>query len=188
MKKRLSVILSIAFMLLILSFLFAVYADDVGSGEDMVFVFPESIVEIEEGAFEGTSVKKIVFPNGLLSIGDNAFKDTVSLTDVYIPDTTEYISDSAFLNADGLVIYGIKGSYAEAWAQKSHIPFEVCDIWNVIIENRQSNDFQRESVATYIKTENPDISIAKHERDKAEKESGRPQDRPELNPIDYRFP
>lgn len=36
----------------------------------------------------------------------------------------EYIADNAFEGCDKLTIYGIKGSYAEQYANKHDIPFE----------------------------------------------------------------
>ncbi len=62
-------------------------------------VFPASVTTIEQSAFEGCSaLEKVTFASGsrLASIGASAFKDDVSLTDVVLPEGLVSIGSQAF--------------------------------------------------------------------------------------------
>lgn len=62
-------------------------------------VFGEGITSIGENAFSDYSnlAKKIVFPETLVKIGDNAFKNCKQLTcEIVIPDSVSEIGDNAF--------------------------------------------------------------------------------------------
>ena len=66
---------------------------------------PKSIEKISSYAFEGCeSLEKIVIYNNCVEIDDTAFDGCCKLT-----------------------IYGIKGSYAEQYANEHNIPFEELD-------------------------------------------------------------
>lgn len=58
--------------------------------------FPAAITEIQNEAFRGSKFEKIVFPDGLLSIGDNAFADCPNLTEVWLPESIVHIGRGAF--------------------------------------------------------------------------------------------
>ena len=63
-------------------------------------VFPDSLIMIEEGAFEGcTGLESVVLPEGIVSIGDEAFLGAY-LKDIYLPDSIEYIGNYAFAFSD----------------------------------------------------------------------------------------
>ena len=63
-------------------------------------VFPESLIMIEEGAFEYcTGMESVVLPEGTVFIGDKAFLGA-SLKDIYLPDTIEYVGNYAFEHSD----------------------------------------------------------------------------------------
>ena len=153
-----------------------------------VFIMPISLQEIEEEAFSGTAAEIVIFPEGFLRIGDNAFEQALQLTDVYIPDTTKYIADSAFSINPDLTIHGVKGSYAQKWAKKHKVPFVADNIWVAVVRRVGSPDTNGIQIDHYIAAINPEKIIGVHERGEDEGKSKRPQDHPELNPIDYRFP
>lgn len=75
---------------------------------DSEIVVPETIndmqvVSIGASAFEANeNVTKIVLPNGLKNIEENAFAYCTSLEEIVIPDTVEYIGDNAFLGCSSL--------------------------------------------------------------------------------------
>ena len=61
------------------------------------------------------------------SIEWGAFENCTLLEKIIIYDKVEYIADNAFEGCDKLTIYGIKGSYAEQYANEHNIPFEELD-------------------------------------------------------------
>lgn len=156
---------------------------------ESVFVFPSSLQLIDEEAFEGTAVKTVIFPNGFIRIENDAFANSRHLTDVYFPPTTQYISETAFSSDKNYIIHGVKGSYAEEWAQKHKVPFIEENIWKLILDNSKTISIRDLGIdILYNRIVNPDRIIKIVSRAENEDESKRPQDRPELNPIDYRFP
>ena len=59
---------------------------------------PDALLTIEEEAFYGdTSIKNIVLPEGVRSIGARAFANS-SLSDKYLPLSINYIGENAFKN------------------------------------------------------------------------------------------
>lgn len=149
--------------------------------------FPGGLLLIEDEAFEGTSFKTLIFSDGFLRVGDRAFSNMSLLKNAWFPESTVFIADSAFFQSALLKIYGVDGSYAQSWAREHRIEFERMDYWytsppglenclwflifplfGVLLPDSDSKRIRRYLRALVI--------------------SMRPQDRPELNPIDYRFP
>jgi len=183
-----TVILFAAFMTI---FLFSVpppHADGLEVRQQATFVLPLSLQEIEEGAFSDTAVETVIFPDGLVSIREKAFSGAKGLTDAFIPESTKYIAASAFPITPDLVIHGVKGSYAEDWAKKHKIPFVEANIWILTLDNGKTVSFQERGTDFFYGTANLRRVLKIVPRAEDEDKSNRPQDRPELNPIDYRFP
>ncbi len=89
-------------------------------------VLPKDITEISEGLFMGcTNLKKITIPDKVTSIGRNAFLDNTKLKSIVIPKSVTNIGEGAFKNCPNLIIYGVKGSYAETFAKKNNITFKL---------------------------------------------------------------
>lgn len=64
------------------------------------FIIPNGIVSIKEKAFEQTiSLENIVIPNTVTLIENHAFKDTISLKSIVIPASVTKIEKNAFLNS-----------------------------------------------------------------------------------------
>ncbi len=85
-----------------------------------------SLKEISRNGFSGCyNLKTITIPNGVEKIEDRAFFDCISLTSVVIPASVTSISDLAFKNCTGFTIYGYADSFAQTFATKNKIPFEL---------------------------------------------------------------
>jgi len=63
------------------------------SGE---YTIPDSVINIDAGAFSGCNVMSIVIPDSMTSINDSAFYFCPSLTSVTIPDSITNIEEFAF--------------------------------------------------------------------------------------------
>ena len=176
------------FILILLAFSpsSAAYAEQMFDEGTSVFLLPSSLQTIEDEAFSGTNAEAIVFPDGFTSLGANAFEGNSALTDAYIPPTTEYIADTAFPMNPGLVIHGAEDSYAQEWAKKHHISFVVEDIWKAIVDHGKTVRIREIGLAFLALIVIPKKIIKIGSR--AEDESLRPKNCPELYPIEYSFP
>ena len=152
------------------------------------FVFPAALEEIEEEAFAGTNVKTLIFPKGFRSVGNEAFGGAEALLDVYIPETAETIEEDAFPENDGITIHGIGGSKAEEWAGRHRVSFVSADIWNLRFIKENPLEIKLTSLEQAIRISGSADHIKANERTVNEGTSKRPQERAELNRIDYRFP
>lgn len=186
MKKSIILLLQM-FALLVLSPAACADSKTPACSPSTTFLFPSSLVYIEEEAFAGTAARAAVFSDGMLAIDVRAFWGATSLKDVYIPISTVFIADSAFSLRDGFTIHGVEGSYARFWAENHQTRFAADNIWTsgsvtrrfVLIQRPVYQDVQK---LVY------DKKLIGEEASKNKGKSMRPQDRPELNPIDYRFP
>lgn len=188
MKKKGFLILFVFIVLCILPLCCIISAKEIDSRSVKPALFPLSLERIEDEAFEGTAFVTVVFPEGLVGIGSRAFDNIQTLKDVYIPETTTYMADSAFLVTPGLTLHGIDESYAKDWACRHEIPFIIEDVWNVIVQWNKSQKAKNDPTNRIVVMIALIILLKLFRLSYYELRSGRPQDRPELNPIDYRFP
>lgn len=187
MNRKPFLILAVFIVLCNLPLFSSIRAEEIDSGKDRTFIFPASLERIEDEAFEGTVAETVIFPVGLISIGSRAFEHVQILKDVYIPDTTTFIADSAFSAAD-ITIHGIDGSYAMGWANSHEIPFVAENIWNTVVQDVKSHNTRTDPIHQTAITIVLITLLEFFRFSCYELRSRRPQDRPELNPIDYRFP
>ena len=184
-KQILALLLAI---MIILPELVQANAEDLVSAPKTTFVLPAALVEIEDEAFADTAVKTVVFQNGLLHIGDFAFDNTRNLKDIYIPSSVRRIGRSAFPHSGNLVLHAPKKSYAQAWA-KEHRFSSRTDGFRSFRDNvGKALRILKNASSLY-----PHLTVPKEihipaRRTEVTVRSMRPQDRPELNPIDFRFP
>lgn len=187
MNKRITILIALLFAIM-LSIFPSVCAEKPENTAQAIYVLPHSLQLIDEEAFAGTPVELVILPDSFLRINANAFSSAMYLTDVFIPESTEYVDDTAFLACQNLVIHGVKGSYAEDWAKKHKVAFVEENIWKLVLDNSKTVSVNKLAIDSLYRTVNPDRIIKIVSRAEDEDESKRPQDRPELNPIDYRFP
>ena len=152
------------------------------------FVLPVSLLLIEDEAFEGTAVGMLVIQDGLQRIGDRAFSDMPNLRAVYIPPSTTFIGKRAFPNNKDLAIYGVKGSYAEKWAGRHQIVFVAGELHELFSAGETMLVSYKTSMEGMFRAPEPNVDFRMTKRTADQEKSMRPQDRPELYPIVYRFP
>lgn len=90
---------------------------------DPDFVLPAALTVIDDEAFEGISATAVSLPETVASIGDKAFASCDKLRQISIPVATADISDTAFQNTSGLIIFGTGGSPAQAFAFAHNLAF-----------------------------------------------------------------
>ena len=90
-------------------------------------MIPDNIDSIPEGLLEGcTSLSKVYLHDQLSGIGDRAFSGCNSLILLVIPDSVTFIGDHAFADMDQqFIIQCSFGSYAEEYARKHHIKYQL---------------------------------------------------------------
>jgi len=88
--------------------------DAFASCSDLTIVkFPDSLKNIGDYAFFACNLQKLQLPEGLISIGENAFYyNTWYLKEVHIPDTVTSIGRSAFGSCHALVDVSISNKVA----------------------------------------------------------------------------
>lgn len=183
----------IVFLLVILLFMALLPIDTVclditASNKATIFNVPSSVKIIAEEAFAGTIVQTVVLQSEVLYIGSNAFRDANYLKVIFIPDSVAFIADSAFPKNNGLTIHGVEGGYVQNWAEVIGLDFVVDDIWT---DTQISDGIHVDNLLSLfwiICPADEKVFISFVERIKRFIKSMRPQDRPELYPINYRFP
>ena len=186
--RKVMLVLLLVFALLTAASFGIVFAEtelEVGK-ERSTAVFPVSLRILDDEAFAGTAIEIAIFGEVLQTVGDRVFADVESLTDVYFPESTKYIGMNSF--CAGVLIHGAENSYAQVWAEENGFDFAIVNSQRDAAEAQRINleclmlllcfvipaDLQiKEKIRSYV------LWFVK---------SLRPQDRPELYPINYRFP
>ena len=65
-------------------------------------IIPETVIEIKDNAFAGFSGESISIPNGVVYIGNEAFKSAGKLSSVKLSNNLKTIGNSAFMNCTAL--------------------------------------------------------------------------------------
>lgn len=155
---------------------------------DAVFKLPASLKIIGEEAFEGVSAITIVLPGSTESIGTRAFADNSALRAVYIPESVRYIGNQAFEKSQNVVIRANEDSYAASWARLHDIVCvqeENAETWFTRLGKLMQGSFFLTLSLTCVV---PGDQYWQRRKKAVFEVSMRPQDRPELYPINYRFP
>jgi uncharacterized protein YjdB len=87
-------------------------------------ILPNTVVTIGESAFEFCDgLIDFTIPEQVTSIGKYALASCGNLIKVGIPPNVTSIGAAAFSDSNLVSIYGVKGSYAESYANANSIPF-----------------------------------------------------------------
>ena len=87
------------------------------------FIIPDHILELSEGCFSYSSLKEIVIPYSVTTIGMYSFYDCPQLKRVVIPPTVQNIEGNSFYLFDGVIVCK-EGSAAEIYAINCNIDVE----------------------------------------------------------------
>ena len=63
---------------------------------------PSCVVSIGESAFEGSEIVSVTLPDGIIKIGDRAFKDSADLMKINFPESLISVGDEAFAGCEML--------------------------------------------------------------------------------------
>ena len=90
------------------------------------FVFPDTLTSIESEAFSNSNASVVWIPDTVTFLGNKAFADCVSLSQIRIPSSVTAIPSDVFdgINKNQFIIFGTPGSAAEAFADSEGILFE----------------------------------------------------------------
>ena len=189
MKKRAAAWLLVTLLVIALSSLAFSEREKPTERQKASFVLPASLQTIGEEAFSGTAAESVVLPYGFLHLERKAFDRAVSLTDIYIPPTIESIGENALPRSRELTVHGVSGSRAQTLAEEHGLSFAAVNVLVLPYREGKTGAVNRLSVRFSPKemTENV-VKLLRKAENVEEERSMRPQDRPELNPIDYRFP
>ena len=188
MKKVFTLFMAYCFIFLILMPSSPLFLKDEDSSSEITFILPGFLEIIEDEAFEGIAAESIAFPDSLLYIGERAFANDLYLKTVTIPESVEYIGEHAFDGSRDLTVYGSANSYAADWAREHDIMFVASE--NDLYYSKGLGKARTAELCILLSFIccDPDIILRLRKWAKNAGRSMRPQDRPELNPIDYRFP
>ncbi len=89
---------------------------------------PENVTNIGEKTFYNCkSLRYIEIPKSVTSIDSYAFLGCINLMSIEISENVTSIGNKTFSECENLVLYGYKDSYAQSYADKNYIPFEIID-------------------------------------------------------------
>ncbi len=108
----------------------AVFLDDKNLSQ-VEFAPGSQMTELESNSFDGCGIKEIVLPDGLTSIGKEAFLNCNSLKKVYIPRTVTFIDETAFSGVTDAEYYFTGAKEATSgWEISNEIQYvNHCDVY-----------------------------------------------------------
>jgi hypothetical protein len=96
------------------------------AGKSGAFTIPNGVTSIGDDAFSDCErLINVIIPNSVTSIGEDAFWGCENLISITIPTSVTSIGSVAFCWCANLTIYGYTGSYAETYAKECGIPFVI---------------------------------------------------------------
>ena len=90
-----------------------------------ILTLPEDLTQVESEAFHGTTAQVVFFPDGISSIGNQAFAACTDLQYAVIPAVNVTFGENIFTGCTNLILVGPLGGAAYDYAQANDIPFAV---------------------------------------------------------------
>ncbi|MGN0591702.1 MAG: leucine-rich repeat protein [Ruminococcus sp.] len=87
-------------------------------------IYGMPVTVIGANAFAGTDIQAVVIPDSVTEIGEEAFLNCENLSSMTIKNPDCVIHAADYLLPDGIIIYGVKGSTAEAFAESFSYTFQ----------------------------------------------------------------
>ena len=88
-------------------------------------VLPKDLVEIDEEAFAGLKVERVILPDGVQKIGVGAFRNCGELMEINMPDSILEIAENAFNGCPNVTLYCASENDAWRWANAHSIHAEI---------------------------------------------------------------
>lgn len=152
------------------------------------FKLPASLLEIEEEAFMYTAEEEVILPSSISFIGDRAFAYNENLRIVHVPESVSYIGDHTFIGSDQLTIEGKINTYAFDWAQRHDVHFVQNPSGSAWVDHLRKLYSGSLILSISLCFMNPKVQLRQRKKTEYRERSERQQDRPELYPIEYKFP
>ena len=103
---------------------------------------PQALTEIEAEAFRAdTSLVEVIVPEGVVSIGENAFSDCANLRRIALPGSVENLADPFIENcAADLLIQTAPGSAACLYAQTHSLDYQADTVYRALLVSQVYED------------------------------------------------
>ena len=111
----------------------------IGTCTDKEIVVPYGVTEVAKDAFQGASIKGILLPDTLKSIGNDAFKNCQSMAVIHFPNGLEFIGERAFQNCKALVAIVLPNSVKMLGAHS----FQNCQLLGAIYYYGVEEDWEK---------------------------------------------
>ena len=111
----------------------------IGTCTDKEIVVPYGVTEVAKDAFQGASIKGILLPDTLKSIGNDAFKNCQFMAVIHFPNGLEFIGERAFQNCKALVAIVLPNSVKTLGAHS----FENCQLLGAIYYYGVEEDWEK---------------------------------------------
>lgn len=84
----------------------------------------ENVDVIEENAFEGSYLSRVIIPEGVSEIKDDNFSYSFDLERVDVPASVKKIGERCFIECESLTVYAPLGSVAHTYCETHGIPYK----------------------------------------------------------------
>ena len=158
------------------------------SRSDQTLKMPESLVILEESAFEGTAATMVYLPDGVSVIESRAFADMPNLKVAFIPKSVREIGKDLFGSVKDVTLIGVAGSPTQDWAKRNGYRFIPWDVWSAVLPERM--DVRHTLLPDMFHEWDADDArrLRRLSWSLPEQDNSDPEDNPSMYQVDYDFP